>query len=311
MSASLMSSRCLTSARRLLPCAPTSTVRPARRSGAISSSQHGSSRATTSSRHSVSGSSSRRHLGVPLVAVGVVRVVRRDRRRRDVVAAAPHLHLVGPEALGGLRLVPAGEVAVVALVEAPVAPHRDPRPSHGPQRQLGGVDRPGLQATCGRCRARTPCSAIRRPAAVAWDSPSGVSGASHQPGEEVQLVPLALAVAEQHEPVRHRAHPTACVGIGGERPRRDLAVFDMMSAMAAARAPGGGRRQRRGRARAGGHRPQPRGPRRGRHLPRRRHRARPLPRLAAGRGGVDHRMPRARTGWRSRSGSPPTRPTCG
>ena len=181
MSASVMSSRCLTSARRLLPCAPTSTVRPARRSGAISSSQHGSNRPTTSSRHSASGQLVRRHLGVPLVAVGVVRVVRRDRRRRDVVAATPHLHLVGSEALGGLRLVPTGEVAVVTLVEAPVAPHRDPRPSHRPAAPARWCGSPGSAATCGR---RPGTRGVRSSGArrwSAWASPSGVSGASHHP----------------------------------------------------------------------------------------------------------------------------------
>ena len=107
MSASLMSSRCFTRARRLLPWAPMSTVRPARRSGAMASSQYGRRRATTSARHSVSGSCSGGHLGVALVVVRVVLVVGADRRRRHVVAAAPHLHLVGPVARRRLRLVAA------------------------------------------------------------------------------------------------------------------------------------------------------------------------------------------------------------
>ena len=51
-------SRCLTSARSELPCAETSTVRPARRSGTIASHQYGSMRARTSFRHSVCGSTS-------------------------------------------------------------------------------------------------------------------------------------------------------------------------------------------------------------------------------------------------------------
>src|SRR5215467_4593594 len=58
MSASLIPSRCFTSARSELPCATTSTVRPAARSGTIASSQYGSNRATTSRKHSVLGSKS-------------------------------------------------------------------------------------------------------------------------------------------------------------------------------------------------------------------------------------------------------------
>ena len=100
------------------------------------------------------GSSSARQLGVAFVVVGVERVVVADRRRRHVVAAAPDLDLLGAVALGRLRLVAAGEVAVVALVEAPVAPHRDPRAPHraaAPARRCGS---PASAATCGRRRAR-------------------------------------------------------------------------------------------------------------------------------------------------------------
>ena len=55
MSASLMPSSILISARRLLPCAEIRIWRPARMAGAISSSQAGITRATVSFRHSVSG----------------------------------------------------------------------------------------------------------------------------------------------------------------------------------------------------------------------------------------------------------------
>ena len=57
MSSSLIRSRCLTSARRLLPWAVTSTVSPAARSSWMAPSQYGIIRAMTSLRHSVRGTS--------------------------------------------------------------------------------------------------------------------------------------------------------------------------------------------------------------------------------------------------------------
>src|SRR5438093_5319603 len=57
-SSSLSPSRCLTSARRLLPCADTRTQGCRSRSGTIASNQYGSIRSTTSLRHSALGSSS-------------------------------------------------------------------------------------------------------------------------------------------------------------------------------------------------------------------------------------------------------------
>ena len=55
MSLSLMPSRCLTSARIELPCAETTMRLPARTAGPIDSFHSGSTRATVSFRHSVSG----------------------------------------------------------------------------------------------------------------------------------------------------------------------------------------------------------------------------------------------------------------
>src|SRR5690606_18063377 len=58
ISSSEMESRCLTSARRLFPCATIKMRLPERMEGAISSFQIGRKRATTSFKHSVAGISS-------------------------------------------------------------------------------------------------------------------------------------------------------------------------------------------------------------------------------------------------------------
>jgi hypothetical protein len=52
-----MPSRCFTSARIELPCAASSTRRPARTAGAMALDQYGMTRATVSFRHSVRGTS--------------------------------------------------------------------------------------------------------------------------------------------------------------------------------------------------------------------------------------------------------------
>src|SRR5690606_39092529 len=151
-----------------------------------------------------------------LVVVRVELVVVGDRRRRHVVAAAPDLHLLGPEALGRLRLVAAGEVAVVALVQPPVPFHGDPRAVHRPQRQLHRVDGAGLQRGVGHVGGD---AALGHQAPRLDRLPLAELGELGVPpaGEEVQLVPLALAVAEQHVTV-HGHGPDDRPGEGPARP---------------------------------------------------------------------------------------------
>ena len=69
----------------------------------------------------------------------------------------------------------------------------------GVERQLGGADGPGLQRGVRRRRARTPASAMSAPAGRGLASPSVGEVGVAPAGEEVALVPLALAVAEQDE----------------------------------------------------------------------------------------------------------------
>src|SRR6478752_453948 len=131
-SSSPMPSRCLTSARRLLPCAATRTVAPLRRSGTIASYQYGSMRTTTSARHSVAGRAS---------------------GGRNAYRASWSCENSLPGSIAG-----------------------------------GGVQHVGQQAVLGQelPAARGLLPALRR------------EGHVHPAGEEVGLVPLALAVAEQH-----------------------------------------------------------------------------------------------------------------
>ena len=110
---------------------------------------------------------------------------RRGSGRRDVVAASPHLHLVGAVRAGRLGLVAAREVAVVTLVEAPVAPHRDPRAAMDETGQVRSGS-PGSAATCGpRRRAPRARPSGARPGACG--SPSGVRSASNQPVNRLSL----------------------------------------------------------------------------------------------------------------------------
>src|SRR5690606_35903940 len=159
----------------------------------------------------------RRQARVAGVVADVALVVPGHRGRRHVVAAAPDLHLLGAEPLGRLLLVQPLQVAVVALVQAPAAPHRDPRPPHLPQGQLGRADGPHQD---------------RRVDDVGQDAPLG-----HEPaggdrlgltgggqvavvpaGEQVLQVPLALAAAEQHQASDHAGHARGGAGVPSSRP---------------------------------------------------------------------------------------------
>ena len=131
-------------------------------------------RSTTSARHSVAGRAVGREVPVAGVVDGVALVVEGQRRRRDVVAAAPQLHLLVAELCGGLLLVEALEGAVVALVQPPVAPHREPAPAELVEGQVGGAHGPGQHrgvhapagrgpALLGRAAARPPGGPRPRP----------------------------------------------------------------------------------------------------------------------------------------------------
>ena len=98
----------------------------------------------------------------------------------------------------------------MALVEPPVAAHGDPRAAHRDAGRARWCGWRGSAATCAATSGATPCSAISCPA-LGGLRPRPSCGERRIPpaGEEVELVPLALAVAEEHEPVRHGGAPYA------------------------------------------------------------------------------------------------------
>ena len=132
-SASEMLSRYLTSARRLLPCAAISTRLPAldrRRDRLVPVRQE--------PRDGVlqrlgQRSSAGIEPGVARIARRMPRIVRRQRRRRDVVAAAPDLDLRFAVLRRRLRLVQPLQRAVVPLVQPPALDR--PESTSGPARR--------------------------------------------------------------------------------------------------------------------------------------------------------------------------------
>jgi hypothetical protein len=140
----------------------------------------------------------RRDAPVARVVHGVARVVGRQRRRRDIVAAAPNLHLRLAVFLGGLCLVQPLQRAVVTLVEPPVLDHREPElielvegdPERADRalehRRVGDVEREASLAQQASRLARLLAAAVGE---------IDVGPAR----EAVFLVPGALAVSEQYE----------------------------------------------------------------------------------------------------------------
>ena len=126
---------------------------------------------------------------VARVAGDVVGVVGGQGRGRGVVAAAPEHELLLAELLLDLGLVLALEVPVVALVEAPVPPDRQPAAPGGGQGDLGcadgagqhrGVEDPQVELGLARLGG-VGASARSSPPALASASPAGVRSTSTQP----------------------------------------------------------------------------------------------------------------------------------
>ncbi len=82
---------------------------------------------------------------IAAVLAQVELAARFQHRRRNVEAAAPDLDLRVAMLGRRLRLVQAGQPAIVTLVQAPVLLHRQPQPPHFLQRQVQRLDRAGLE----------------------------------------------------------------------------------------------------------------------------------------------------------------------
>ena len=159
-----MSSRYFTSARRLLPCAAISTRLPRWIAGAIVSCQYGRKRATVSLSDSVSGSSlARRGRRSADRATDGARSSGVERRRRDVVAAAPDLDLRFAVLRRGLRLVQPLQRAVVALVQPPAVDRPGSTSDRARRARSRACGSRASAPTCrrGRRRSRPPSAAGR------------------------------------------------------------------------------------------------------------------------------------------------------
>ena len=118
--------------------------------------------------------------------------------RRNVERAAPEHELLLAELLEGLGLVLALQRAVVALVEAPRALDGDPRAIGGVEGDVGGLDgageHRGVQDVGQQARLGEQLAAALGFGLALLGEPD-----VDPSGEEVELVPFALAVAEEDQ----------------------------------------------------------------------------------------------------------------
>ena len=168
------------------------------------------------------------------VARHVVGVVGGQLRGRGVVAAPPQHELLLAEGLLDLGLVLALEVPVVALVEAPVPPHREPAAAGSSQGDLGGTDGPcehgGVQDP--QVEVHTGPLGQELAGGPGLGLPLGGEVDVDPAGEAVLGVPGGLPVAQQdqveHVSDRRRARrkggnpPRPGRGVPGRRPAASL-----------------------------------------------------------------------------------------
>src|SRR5207253_2353196 len=146
--------------------------------------------------------------GVARVKARVARIVARKRRRRNVVAAAPDLHLILTVAGGGLGLVEPLQRSVVTLVQPPGALDRDPHAIHLIEHDPERADR-ALQHR-GEGDVRGDVRAEQLAARLAGLGASGVREIHIGPaGEQVLQVPGALAVTDQDQSSGHSSYPAS------------------------------------------------------------------------------------------------------
>ena len=118
--------------------------------------------------------------------------------RAHIEAAAPDLHLVFAVLGGGFRLVQTLQGTVMALVQAPSLVHGQPFAVHCAQDVVQGVD--GALQVRGVANVEIEAGLGQGAAAIGCFLAAGVGKVHiHPTGEEVQLVPFALAVANENE----------------------------------------------------------------------------------------------------------------
>jgi hypothetical protein len=140
-------------------------------------------------------------------------VVASDFGRRNVVAAAPDLHLLLAVLGRGLGLVEALQGAVVALVEAPALVHRNPGLIELGEHHLLSVDRALEHRGVGD---------VELIALVAQQLAGGDGLVAARfgdvdvdpAGEAVFEVPLALAMTQQNEFAGAHRHRSSCWSLG-------------------------------------------------------------------------------------------------
>ena len=159
-----------------------------------------------------------RNVAVAGVVGRVALVAGLQRRRGDVVAAPPHLHLVGPYSSAVSFLFLPLQGAVVALVQPPVAADRQPAPPGGVEGQVGRADGPGQHRGVDHPQVEIAVSAARRRPGPAGLGLAGRGQVDVGPaGEEVLGVPGGLAVAEEDEVQHGRAYQRRRrPGVGGD-----------------------------------------------------------------------------------------------
>ena len=127
-----------------------------------------------------------------------VLVVRVNSRWRGVVGAAPRHELLFAELVADLRLVQALQLAVVTLIETPVAHHRNPVAIRRVQRNVCGADCAAQQG--GEHNVRQDILFHHELAGVDCLALALLGQVNVYPtGELIRLVPFALAVTDQDQ----------------------------------------------------------------------------------------------------------------
>src|SRR5262245_30953930 len=152
-------------------------------------------------------------VGVARVVPWMARVVEVERRWLHIVAASPQMGLLGAVLRRGLRLVQTLQRAVVTLVQAPAALHRNPHEIHAVQHEPEGADGALEHRSEGQIE-RVSLLAQHLGRRLRLRPPLVVEIDVGPAGEPVLPIPRALTVAQQDERF-HRGLPSLAQGMTG------------------------------------------------------------------------------------------------